>query len=163
MAIGAPFTKAAGEDAYNVDFPVKPGETRFDVTYKVPYTEGQPYAGKVLTKDENTYLIVPSGVTLAGDGLTDLGLHQQTQAHIFGLSGSTSYKIQLTGQTTPAVAADEVNSEDSPQIQQIMPRVNDKTIPILAVALAILAVGFALLYRAPGNNPVKESDERGRS
>ena len=27
-----------------------PGETRFDLTYTVPYTEGAPYAGKVVTR-----------------------------------------------------------------------------------------------------------------
>lgn len=163
MAIGAPF-KAAGDNAYEVDFPVKPGETRFDVTYKVPYTEGQPYEGKILTKDDNTYLIVPSGVTLAGDGLTDLGVHAQTQAHIFGLTGAASYKIQLTGQSAPAApAAGEDQGGGGPGIQQILPRVNDQTIPILAVTLGILALGFLLLYRAPGNNPSKETDERGRS
>ena len=84
----------------------------------------------------------------------------RSSGRIQPLSSST-YKIQLTGQAAPA--AEETNSADSPQIQQILPRVNDKTIPILAVALAILALGFVLLYRAPGNNPVKESDERGRS
>ena len=47
-------------------FAVKPGETRFDLSYTVPYTEGAPYAGKILTKDENTYLIAPNGVTLTG-------------------------------------------------------------------------------------------------
>ncbi len=59
--------KTAKPDIYKVDFPVKPGETRFDLTYTVPYTEGAPYDGKIVTKDENTYLIVPNGVTLEGD------------------------------------------------------------------------------------------------
>ena len=64
MPIGAPVMKTAKPDIYAVDFPVKPGETRFDLTYTVPYTAGEPYAGKIVTKDENTYLIAPNGITL---------------------------------------------------------------------------------------------------
>ena len=40
MPIGAPVNKTSKPDIYAVDFPVKPGETRFDLTYTVPYTEG---------------------------------------------------------------------------------------------------------------------------
>jgi len=50
-----------------------PGETRIDLDYAVPYAEGSSYQGKIVTRDENTYLIAPNGVTLKGDGLNDLG------------------------------------------------------------------------------------------
>src|SRR5947208_1186720 len=70
--IGAPVTKTSKPDVWSVDFPVKPGDTRFDISYTVPYTEGAAFAGKVVTKDENTYLIVPSGITMKGEGLNDL-------------------------------------------------------------------------------------------
>ena len=40
MPIGAPVNKTSKPDVYAVDFAVKPGETRFDLTYTVPYTEG---------------------------------------------------------------------------------------------------------------------------
>jgi hypothetical protein len=43
-----------------------------------------------------------------------------------------------------------------------MPRIYDKTFPIMASALGILALGFALLYRAQGTVPARESNERGR-
>ena len=69
----------------------------------MPYTEGADLAGKVVSKDENTYLIVPNGVTLKGDGLNDLGAEPRTQAHIFGLTGA-AYKVQLTGAVAAAPA-----------------------------------------------------------
>lgn len=147
MPIGAPVNKTAKPGVYAVDFPVKPGDTRFDVTYTVPYTEGAPYQGKVITKDENTYLIVPNGVTLKGDTLNDLGLEPRTQAHIFGLAGS-EYNVQMTG-AVAAAPADAADSESGPRIEQIMPRVNGQAKLIIALALGILALGFALLYRAP--------------
>jgi len=162
MPIGAPVNKTSKPDIYAVDFPVKPGETRFDLTYTVPYTAGEPYEGKVVTKDENTYLIAPNGITLTGDGLTDLGAEPRTQAHIFGLS-ATSYKIQLTGAEAapPAAAADQPESS-GPQIEQIMPRVFNQAPLILGLALGILALGFAMLYRAePAAPSPKEANERG--
>jgi hypothetical protein len=163
MPIGAPFAKTAKPEIWEIDYPVKPGETRFDLTYQVPYTEGAPYEGKIVTKDDNTYLIVPNGVNIAGEGLNDLGQEPKTQAHLFGYSGD-SYKIQLTGNAAPAPAASESDTEasDRPQIEQIMPRLYGKTVPILAIAFGILALGFALLYRAQGTVPAKESHERGR-
>ena len=162
MPIGAPTAKTAKPDVYEIDYPVKPGETRFDLTYQVPYTEGAPYQGKIVTKDENTYLIVPNGVNIAGEGLNDLGQEPKTQAHLYGFSGA-SYNIQLTGNAAPTASAIEADAgDDRPQIEQIMPRLYDKKIPILGVAFGILALGFALLYRAHGTVPAKESDERGR-
>ena len=123
----------------------------------MPYTEGADLAGKVVSKDENTYLIVPNGVTLKGEGLNDLGTEPRSQAHIFGLTAS-AYKVQLSGAVAAAAAdaagGDQSAEESGPRIEQIMPRVNSKTVSILVVALGILALGFALLYRksppAPG-------------
>ena len=162
MPIGAPTAKTARPDVFEIDYPVKPGETRFDLTYQVPYTEGAPYEGKIVTKDENTYLIVPNGVNIAGDGLNDLGQEPKTQAHLFGFSGA-AYKIQLTGNAAPSASAGDADAgSDRPQLEQILPRIYDQKIPILAIALGILALGFALLYRAQGTVPAKESNERGR-
>ena len=150
MPLGAPIVKTAKPDVFAVDFAIKPGETRVDVAYTMPYTEGADLAGKVVSQDENTYLIVPNGVTLKGDGLNDLGSEPRSQAHIFGLT-TTAYKVQLTGEVAAAPAGDqggEAADDSGPRIEQIMPRVNTKTVSILIVALGILALGFALLYRA---------------
>jgi hypothetical protein len=126
----------------------------------MPYTESADLAGKVVSKDENTYLIVPNGITLKGDGLNDLGAEPRTQAHIFGLAGAT-YKVQLTGAVAaaPADAAsgDQAADDSGPRIEEIMPRVNTKTVSILIVALGILALGFALLYRASPPPPPSAS------
>jgi hypothetical protein len=153
MPLGAPIVKTARPDIFAVDFAIKPGDTRIDVAYTMPYTEGADLAGKVVSHDENTYLIVPNGITLKGDGLNDLGAEPRSQAHIFGLTGA-AYRVQLTGEVAAAPAAaaggDQGGEADDsgPRIEQIMPRVNTKTVSILIVALGILALGFALLYRA---------------
>jgi hypothetical protein len=166
MGIPAALVKTSSPDVRAVDFAIKPGETRFDVTYALPYTAGAPFEGKIVTKDENTYLIAPVGVTLAGDGLTDMGAEPRTQAHIFGLP-ATAYKITLTGAAAPPPDADTsagADQEGAPRIEVIMPRIYDNAKIILVLALAILAVGFILLYRksSPVLPAAKEANERGR-
>jgi hypothetical protein len=147
MPIGAPVVKTSKADEYGVAFPVKPGETRFDLTYTFPYQSGDPYEGHVPTQDENTYLISPNGVTLAGDNLRDLGTEPRTQAHIFGLQ-APAYKIQVTG---AGIDTQETSESSGPPIQQILPRVMNQRIAILAIALGILALGLVLLYRTEAN------------
>jgi hypothetical protein len=162
MPIGAAVSPSTTANVFKVDFPVKPGETRFDISYSMPYTDGAEYAGKVITKDENTYLIAPNGVTLEGEGLNDLGQEPRSQAHIYGLAAST-YKIKLTGTPLAATTADTSGdqADNGPQIEQIMPRVYSKAVPIILLALGVLAVGFALLYRSKTGTG-QESNERGR-
>lgn len=151
MPIGAALVKTSKPDVFAVDFPVKPGETRFDLVYSVPYTVGEPYEGRVITKDDNTYLIAPAGVTLTGDNLRDLGAEPRTQARIFALDTDT-YKIQLTGSGAPA---EPETSDAGPKIEQIMPRINGQRWTIVGLALGVLALGFILLYRAPGPKQAK--------
>jgi hypothetical protein len=170
MAIPIPTGKTAAPDVYAVKFEIKPGETRFDLNYTVPYTTGTAYAGKVVSADENTYLVAPDGVTLEGAGLQDIGEEPRSHAHIFGLAAS-AYKIKLTGAAAPSAAAGPAagaddsgaDSQDSggSRIEVILPRVNAKAKLIVGLALAILGLGFALLYRAQAP-AAKESNERSR-
>ncbi len=160
MPVPVPTEKTGKPDVYTAKFEIKPGETRFDLTYTVPYNTGDAYEGKIGSKDDNTYLIAPNGVTLQGDGLTDLGTEPRTQAHIFGLP-KEAYKITLTGAeaAAPAAAAPDQADNTGPQIEQIMPRVNSQAKTIMVLALGILALGFVLLYRASDSS--KETHERG--
>jgi len=166
MAVPIPTGKTAAAEVYAAKFEIKPGETRFDLNYAVPYTAGAPYAGRIATRDENTYLVAPQGVTLAGAGLEDLGEEPRSHAHIYGLSAA-AYRIALTGAVAAAAAAEPAADSGADQqdsgsrVEIVLPRVNSKAGLIVGLALAILALGFVLLYRArvPG---AKESDERGR-
>jgi hypothetical protein len=166
MAIPIPTAKTAAPQVYAAKFEIKPGETRIDVDYTVPYTTGTAYAGKIVSQDENTYLVAPEGVTLEGAGLQDLGDEPRTHAHIFGLSAA-AYRIKLTGAVAASTAAAEPAADSSAdqdsgsRIEVIPPRVNGRAKLIVGLALAILGLGFALLYRAQ-TPTAKESDERGR-
>jgi hypothetical protein len=146
MPVPAPSSTVA-RNVYKVDFPIKPGETRFDLSYSFPYKIGDPLEGNVVTKDDNTYLIVPNGVTLKAENVNDLGVEPRTQAHIYGLTGAT-YNIQLAGAEAAAPADQSQPQQDAgPQITPILPRLYSQAAPILAIALGILGLGFALLYR----------------
>ena len=157
VPVPVPTDKTSKADVYTAKFEIKPGETRFDLDYTVPYTEGSEYAGKVASKDENTYLIAPNGVTMEGANLQNLGQEPRTKAQIYGLTGD-SYSVKLTGAVAAAPAADDTTASDSgPQIEEMMPRLYRHGKVIMGLALGILALGFAVLYRS------SSSSETGRA
>ncbi len=158
--VSAGLVKTSQPDVFAVDFAIKPGDTRIDIDYSVPYAEGAAYQGKIPTTDENTYLIAPKGVTLTGANLNDLGPEPQTQAQIYGLTG-TSYKIQLTGAPEAAPADTSAASDGAPQIEVVPAKFSKDAPLVLALCLAILAIGFAILYRAR-EGATEETNERGR-
>jgi hypothetical protein len=147
---GMPIDRAAEKtdqpDVYKIDFPIKPGETNFEVSYAMPYSSGNVYEGKVLYKtDQPTLLVAPSGITLKGDGLESKGREPRTQASVFSVA-SPDFKVEITG---TLAAADTDSGDSGPGIEEIPPKILQKnTIWILALALGILALGFIVLYRA---------------
>jgi hypothetical protein len=167
---GMPIDRAADKTdrtgVYKVDFPIKPGETNFEVTYVLPYSSGMVYEGKVLAKtDDATLLVAPNGITLKGEGLETKGQEPQTKAQVFGVK-SSDFKVEIDGNVSSA-AADTDSGDNGPSIEEVMPRVWDKMGLILALALGILALGFIVLYRAQPAAaqhvpPTKGKNERGR-
>jgi hypothetical protein len=105
MAIPIPTAKTAAPQVYAAKFEIKPGETRIDVDYTVPYKAGASYSGKIASGDLDTYLVAPEGVTLEGAGLQDLGDEPRTHMHIFGLAAA-AYTIKLTGVAPPPAATE---------------------------------------------------------
>jgi hypothetical protein len=150
--------KTAQANVYKIDFPMKPGESRIDLTYLVP--AAAPFRGRVLFPgDGATRLVAPSGVELKGEGITPLGQEPRTQATVYGVAGK-NFEIEVAG--TGSLRAAEPESADSgPRIEQIMPRIFqgvDSSSSLLAklnavkwivaLSLGILTLGFILLYRA---------------
>jgi hypothetical protein len=167
---GMPIDRAAEKtdqpDIYKIDFPIKPGETNFEVSYVVPYSSGEVFEGKTLYKaDQPTLLVAPSGITLKGDGLASKGTEPRTQASVFSVA-SSDFKVEIAGSLA---AADTDSGDSGPGIEEIPPKILQKnTIWILALALGILALGFIVLYRAqqPAGAPeipaAKGTHARGR-
>jgi hypothetical protein len=163
MPIPAAAEKTSRPDVFMVPTAIKPGETRIDLAYTVPYKDGETYEGRVVTKDDTTYLVIPKGVSMSGANLTDMNIEPRTQAHVYILKGAV-YKVDLSGaplESSPS--ADAGQESNGPAYEPMMPRVFGKAKWILALTLGILAIGFTLLYRAPAPQiAAKEPNARGR-
>lgn len=114
--------QGAEKGAFLLDFPVKPGgETRFDISYKMPVKEPLELAGKILHGPGPVRLVVPEGITVEGQGLEPLGPEPQTQASIFDIKGS-KYLLKISGTGTLRSTQEPAQQEeDGPRIEEMMP------------------------------------------
>ncbi len=157
MPVQRTATPAGAPNTLKIDFPVKPGETRFDIVYSIDGPPGE-FAGKRLVKGGETRLVVPGTVSIEGAGIEQLGTEPQTQAKIFSVKADTfNFKISGTGSIAleggsgsggEGGGQSAEDDEGRPQIQQSMPRLYDQLWLVLALAAGVLAVGFILLYRS---------------
>ena len=147
MPVQRPAQATKQPDVYMVDYPIKPGETRLDLTYTLPEPNPPVLSGRILHKDGKTRLVAPNGVTLKGDNLTDLGKEPQSQASIYEVNGA-SYKVEIAG-IGSLKAAEPASDEDTgqPQIEQSPPHIYNQIYWILGVTFAILGLGTYLLAR----------------
>ncbi len=142
--------KKGEKNVYSVDYPIRPGETRFDLTYNLAST-AQPltFAGKVL-EAKATRLAAPPGVTLVSSDITPLGQEPQTKASIYDVK-SKDYKVEIQGTGSLAASSEDTSGsgEDNgePKIEEIQPRLYNHMGWILGIALGILGLGLLLLYR----------------
>lgn len=146
---GMPIQRAAEKtkekNVYKIQYPVKPGESRFDVSYALP--PSTTFTSKILHSDGVTRLVTPPAVTL--EGVESLGQEPQTKAHIYA-AGDSAYTIQITGtgslrNAEPAAADDE--DAGQPQLEEKAARVYSRMDWVLGLAFAILGLGGVLLYR----------------
>jgi len=146
MPITRPTVADKAKNAYHVDYPVMPGETRFDITYTIPEPNPPQVSGKLLDVSAPLRLVVPNGVTLTGDGIDSNGQEPSTQASIYTVKGN-SFKVQIAG--TGAIAQNEGAAEDTgqPQLQEATPRLYDSLYLILGLAFGVLLLGSILLWR----------------
>jgi hypothetical protein len=168
--------KTETPNVYKLDFPIKPGQSQVQISYSVPFTSPGEFDSKVFYKGGPTRVIVPQSVTAQGAGLSDMGTGPMN-AKIYS-TDAPDIKVQLTGTgtlkgDTPEAGGDQGGGGG--QISQIMPKLYQSSDPnggfpgafnsvkwIMLTAFGVLALGFALLYRASPIEPVKAKSERGR-
>lgn len=153
--------RKAGKDVYALDFPIKPGgETRFDVSYKMPVASPLVLRGRILHGPGPVRLVVPQGMSVEGAGLKALGKEPQTQAAIYEIAGN-EYALALSGAgslraSTPAPTERE---EDGPRIERILPPGYGRWWKwALGLAAAFLALSFwAQWLKSPpaGSKPAR--------
>jgi hypothetical protein len=146
MPIQRPALKTKEPGIYKVDYPVRPGETRFDVNYAIPTTSPMVFNDKLIYPEGSSNLVVPSGVTAKSDDLELVGQEPKTQASIYRIKNA-SFKVEVDG--TGSLQQSEGSADDSgqPQVQEVKPRIYESLYWILGMAFAILGLGSVLLAR----------------
>ena len=123
-----------------VDFPVKPGETRIDLTYKVDFKSPGKFSGRTLEKAESTMMAIPAGVEVKGEGIEDRGKEPSTSASIFSVIGD-KFTVEMNG-TGELDNGARKNEEDGPSIEVSPARVMERKYYVFGVAGAILLLSF---------------------
>ena len=123
-----------------VDFPVKPGETRIDLSYKVDFKSPGKFSGRSLEKAESTMMAIPAGVEVKGEGIEDRGKEPSTQASIFSVIAD-KYTVEMNG-TGELGSGSTRNEDDGPEIQVSPARVMERKYYVVGLAGAILLLSF---------------------
>jgi hypothetical protein len=147
MPIPRPALKTKDPNIYKIDYPVRPGETRFDLNYTVPTTNPMIFTDKEIHPEAAANLVVPAGVLAQSDDLELAGTEPKTQARIYRIKNA-SFKVEVDG-TGVLQGQSEGSSDDNgqPQVQEVKPRIYESMYWILGIAFAILGLGSVLLAR----------------
>jgi len=174
MPIRQAADKTATANVYKVAFPIKPGETRIDLGYALPFNPGGTFESKILYKGGGpTRLVTPNGVTVTGDGIVLLGQEPKSKASIYDVK-TNDFKVEISGAGSLRQGDDAPEDSGGATFEQIPPKVWGNMKWILVLAFSILALGFILLYRtqvpekvqasapAKPHSAAKEKNERRR-
>jgi hypothetical protein len=152
--------RTAEKDVYKVDFPIKPGQTEFEVSYVLPAGSPFTFRSRVMSVKGMAAgplrLIAPAGVSLTGGDVQRVGVEPKTQATIYTVVASGNYSAQITGTGAlhqPGAEATEPDNSDQPQVTQGMPRLYQHLGWLLGLAFATLAIGLLVLYRSSPIRP----------
>ena len=148
MTIARTAVKATKPGAFKIDYPARPGETRFDMHYTLPASDTFP--GKVVPSDRPTTVVTPLAVRLSGDGIKEMGVEDQVQARIYNITApSFEVKIEGTGSIRERQQSKASPDEDpgQPKTTEILAKIYDKMYWVLGLTFGILALGGTLLYR----------------
>ena len=147
---GQPIERAAmatkAPNVFAIDFPIKPGQTRIDLTYEMPFKDGSTFVSKVLPGDAPPRLVLPSGVKLEGEGLSELGVEPQSQATIYGFEGA-NINVKVNGVGVLQEEAEAPSEDEAPGVKQVKPFVYDRIYLVVAITAAIIGLTMFTLYR----------------
>jgi hypothetical protein len=160
---GMPLPRAAEKtnetDVFRVDFPIKPGETEFDVTYVLPAGSPFTFHGRVVgVKGMPTSplrVIAPPGVTITGKDVQQLGTEPKTQANIYNVTAADLFSFDIAGTgSLHQQDADAEDEADRPQVTQANPQIYSHLGWLVTIAFSLLGVGLFFLFRtSPVRSP----------
>lgn len=135
----------AGEEGlYKVDFPLKPGESRVDLSYVVPYADGGQFTLRSTYPEVATRVAAPEGVEIAGEGVALFGREPSTNAAIYSVqNASAAALLTVSGQgalrreSEPGSSSAEITIQPAPIAQEL--------VWISGLTVLILGLGFVHL------------------
>ena len=146
--------KTSESDVLKVNFPIKPGETEFQISYVLPVGSPFTFRGRDVRLNGMVTgplrLVAPPGVTLSGSDIQQLGVEPNTQAAIYTVNGSGgpfSFDIAGTGSLHKDEAAG-ADTSDSPQITEGLPQIYAHLPWLIGLALGVLGIGLIVLFRS---------------
>jgi hypothetical protein len=146
MTINRTAEKAGKSGSFKIDYPARPGETRFDMHYTLPASD--TFSGKVIDGERPTTVVTPLSVHLTGDGIKEVGVEDQVQARLYQVTAPTfKVKIEGTGAIREQQSTESQEDTGQPQTKEILARIYDKMYWVLGLTFGILALGGTLLYR----------------
>jgi hypothetical protein len=149
---------------FKIDFAIKPGETRMELAWSMPFMTPGVFEDRVLMKSDLLRVVAPRGVEFKGDDVQLLGQEPTSQANIYSVKGpDIKIAVQGTGlfnQSDEGQGGNSSLSENLPKLYGLLSANSTfgQTLGavkwVLATVLGMLALGFVLLYRKgdPLNN-----------
>lgn len=168
---GLPLRKAPDPgpkpNTFKLDFPIKPGESRVDMQWTMPFKTPGDFEYQILSKGGQTRIIAPVGVTFKGDNLKNLGQEPRTKATIWGADGpAIKFQVEGAGALADSAAtggggeAGGEGGNGQPALTMNLPKLYGLALGsadfwttalavkwILLSVLFMLTTGFVLLYR----------------
>lgn len=163
MPITRPVEPAAQPGDFGLDYPIRPGETRFQVSYRLPYatqqaeiTDDPPYPV------DHLLVYVPPPMKFSGDGFNPPGQDEGYQVYEarstahplrFTVSGDAPLpqQMQASGSGSGAAASGDPNAAAAPAAGIIPPKswMEKNSFAVLAILLVLAATGFGYLLTRP--------------
>jgi hypothetical protein len=144
---------------FKLDFPIKPGETRVDLSWGMPFRSPGVFEDRILSKAGLIQMVAPPGVEFKGPDVTLLGQEPTTKSNIFGVKGpDVQIRVEGTGLFNAPAESGTAGSgqnlaENFPRLYGLLAANSSFLESLLAVKwvlltiLGMLALGFTLLYR----------------
>ncbi len=154
MPLPRPAEKTEENDVFKVQFPVKPGETEFQIAYVLPAGSPFTFHGRVVSVKGMSAgplrLVAPSGVTLAGTDIQQVGTEPTTQAGIYNVLSNGNFTADIVGTGALHNAADSgsADASDSPPVTEGRPQIYTHLTLLVVLVFSILGVGLILLSKS---------------
>lgn len=163
MPLPRPAEKTAQNDVFQVNFPVKPGQTQIQVAYVLPVGSPLTFRGRVVNikgmQAGPLRLVVPPGVILQGKDVERVGTEPRTQASIYNVKPAGDFSVEVAGTGSLGGSQETAAADDSesPPVTEGRPQIYKHLPWLIALALGVLTLGFAVLFRS---SPVRSPHQR---